>query len=72
MESYDRDRPATDIEQGLGEPGASVEGADAVTADLGSGSVGAGTPGSDERVATDVEQEDVYSGETAATDPTLR
>lgn len=49
MESYERDRPATDIEQDLGEPGASGEAVDA-----------------------DVEQDAGDSGETAATDPTLR
>ena len=74
MESYERDRPATDIEQDLGEPGASVEAADPATTDLGSGSVGVG---SGQTEAPDVEQEagrpgDAYSGETAATDPTLR
>ena len=77
MESYERDRPATDIEQDLGEPGASVEAADTATADLGSGSSGVGAPTSGESADTDVEADlgrpgDAYSAEPAATDPTLR
>ena len=50
MESHERRQPATDVEQDLGEPGASVEGAATdVEADL-------GRPGdaySDEPPATD-------------------
>ena len=77
MESYERDRPATDVEQDLGERGASVEAADTATADLGSGSSGAGAPPPGEDTATDVEADlgrpgDAYSGEPPATDPTLR
>ena len=72
MEANERDRSATDVEQDLGEPGASVEAADTATADLGSGAVGVGRPRSAEGEAADVEQGNVYSGETAATDPTLR
>ena len=74
MESYERDRPATNIEQDLGDPGASVEATDPATPGLGSGSVGVGAGQTE---AADVEQDvgrpgDAYSGETAATDPTLR
>jgi hypothetical protein len=63
MESYERDRPATDVEQDLGAPGASVEAADPATAGEGA--------------ATDIEADvgrpgDAYSSEPAATDPTLR
>ena len=77
MESYERDRPATDVEQDLGEPGASVEAADTTTADLGSGATGAGAPPAGERAATDVEADlgrpgDAYSSEPPASDPTLR
>ena len=77
MESYERDRPATDIEQDLGEPGASVEAADTGTPGLGSGSLGVGAQSSGADAATDVEADlgragDAYSSEPPATDPTLR
>jgi hypothetical protein len=77
MESYERDRAATDVEQDLGAPGESVESADTATPSLGSGAFGVGAPTSGERAATDVESDlgrpgDAYSSEPPATDPTLR
>lgn len=72
MESYERDRPATDIEQDLGGPGASVEAAGTATPDLGSGAFGVMDPGATEGASTDVEQDTPYSDGSAATDPTLR
>ena len=76
METYERGRPGTDIEQDLGGPGASVEAADTATADVGSGSVAGATPSAGGEPA-DVEQDvsypgDAYTGESPATDPTQR
>ncbi len=61
-----------DIEQDLGEPAASAASTDAATPGLGSGAFGVGTPRSAQGTATDIEQDLGESGETAATDPTLR
>lgn len=54
MESYERDRPATDIEQDLGEPGSSVESLDADRASIAGGSFGVGAIGPTEGDPTDV------------------
>ncbi len=77
MESYERGQPATDVEQDLGEPGASAAGADTGAAGIASGLFGVGAAGSGQEAATDVESDlgrpgDAYSAEPPATDPTLR
>ena len=77
MKSYERGQPATDIEQDLGEPGASVEGADAGAAGIASGLFGGGAAGSAQEAGTDNDAGprrpgDAYSSEPPATDPTMR
>ena len=77
MESHERGRPGTDVEQDLGEPGASGEAADSATPSIGSGAFGVGASRTGEEAATDVEQDvgypnDAYTSGTPATDPTQR
>jgi len=54
MESYEGDRPATDVEQDLGEPGSSVESLDADRASIAGGLFGVGAIRPTEGDATDV------------------